>query len=187
MRFWISILFIFTLFATSVSAQGKLFTLEDLLPGGKTYTQFTPQTESRIQWMGDDLIFTDKSTLYLVNPNKPSEKKVLLTKDELNILFNKENLNLNQIYFISFPEKYSGLTGNKKDTGNPVFAMINIPDENKNVFFNLVNKKIVFELSTNKEWKNTYFCTENLSTAFTKENNLYIADSKGQIDIIAED
>ena len=105
MKFWIR-LFVFTLLAISVSAQEKSLTLEDLLPGGKTYTQFTPQTEFRIQWMGDNLIFTDRTTLYLVNPNKPAEKKEILTKDELNSLFNKENLNLNQIYFMSFPEKY---------------------------------------------------------------------------------
>ena len=71
-KHWIS-LFIFTLAATNLSAQGKSLTLEDLIPGGKTYTRFIPQTEYRIQWMGDNLIFTDTTTLYLVNPRTPSE------------------------------------------------------------------------------------------------------------------
>jgi dipeptidyl-peptidase-4 len=172
MKHWIS-LFVFTLVATNVSAQGKSLTLNDLLPSGKTYSQFVPQTEYRVQWMDDELIFADKTTLYLANPRKPFEKQVVLTKDELNRLFNKDNLNLNQISFISF--------------GDSTLAMIAFPEENKKVFFNLKSHAVVFELPANKEWKNTDFCPENKFIAFTKDNNLYVADVNGQIIPIAED
>ena len=186
-KHWIS-LFIFTLVATSLSAQGKTLTLEDLMPGGKTYTRFIPQTEYRIQWMGDNLIFTDKTTLYLVNPRTPSEKKVLLTNDELNHLFNKENLNTNRISFVSFPAKQTAIVkGNKKAAEDSVLAMITFPEEKKNVFFDLNSKTILFDLPTNKDWGNKDFCPENMYTAFTKANNLYIANREGQITTIAED
>jgi len=187
MKFWISSLFVFTLFVTNVSAQVNSFTLEDLLPGGRTYSRFTPQTEYRIQWMGDNMIFTDNTTLYLVNPTKPAEKKALLTKDELNRMFNKENLNLNQISFISFPTKILGLNLNKKNAEKQTLAMISFPNENRNVYFDLISKTTVFKLSTDRGWKNTDFCVENLQTAFTKENNLHIADADGQIITVAED
>ena len=188
MKFWFRLL-VFTLIALNVSAQGKSLTLEDLLPGGKTYAQFTPQTEYRIQcqWMGDDLILIDKTTLYLVNPGKPAEKKIILTKGELNRLFNKENLDLNQISFMSFPVKFLKLNVNKKNKGNSVLAMITFLDENRNVFFDFLSQTIVFELPANKEWKNTDFCPKNMQTAFTKDNNLYIADANKQIISITED
>jgi len=187
MKHWIN-LFVFTLISINLPAQSKSLTLEDLIPGGKTYTRFIPQTEDRIQWMGDDLIFTDKTTLYLVNPHSPTEKKVLLTKDELNRLFNKENLNLNQISFLSFSAKHTPtIKENKKITGDSALAMITFPEEKKIVFFDLKSKTILFDLPTNKEWENKDFCSENLYTAFTKDNNLYITNRDGQINTIAED
>ena len=187
MKFNITRIFILFLISTTCAAQTKLLTLEDLMPGGKTYSQFIPQTEYRIQWMGNDLIFTDKTTIFLVNPQKTEEKKSVLNKEELNKIFNKEDLSVNQISFISFPQKYSPQTGNKKNTDNSVLAMISFPEEKKNVFFDLNNKKIAFEIPVNREWRNTDFCTENLQTAFTKNNNLYIANTEGQIFTIAED
>ena len=174
MKFWISRIFVFSLIAATVSAQTKLLTLDDLTPGGKSYTKFIPQTEYRIQWMGDDLIYFDKTTIYLVNPQKPAEKKTILTNDELNSIFNKKNLNLNQISFLSFPK-------------NQVFATITFPDENKTVSFDLINKKIVLEFPFNKGWSSPDLCVENLHTAFTKDNNLFIADQAGRIIAISED
>ena len=182
MKRWINLLF-FILIALNILAQGKLLTLEDLLSRGKAY----PQTDYLIQWMGDELIFSDKTTLYLVDPLKPAVKKPLFTKDDLNRLFNKENLNLNQISFLSFPEKHFVLNGKRKIDKFQVLAMINLPDENRNVFFNQKNKTIIFEIPTNREWKKTDFYAENLHTAFTKDNNLYIADKDGKLMTVAED
>jgi len=182
-KHWISF-FVFASIAINVSAQGKSLTLDDLLPGGKTYSQFIPQTEYRIQWMGDELVFADKTTLYLVDPQKPSEKKALLTKEELNRLFHQENLNLNQISFISFPAK---LNEKGKTTGDFIFAMIALTGENRNAFFDLKTHTIAFELPANKKWENTDFCPRSRQTAFTKDNNLYISDTDGQTVAVAED
>ena len=187
MKHWIS-LFIVVSIAMNGFAQGKSLTLEDLLPGGKTYTHFTPKTEYRIQWLGDELIFADENALYSVNPLKPTEKKVVLTKDELNRLFNKENLKLEQISFVSFPANHSSvLAGKKKTAENSDWAMIAFPEENRNVFFDLKSQTIAFELPSNKNWKNTDFCLENRQTAFTTDNNLYIADTEGQTISVAQD
>ena len=181
MRHLLSLL-LFLSFFLNIFAQEKSLTLNDLMSGGK----FVPQTEYRIQWMGDELIFADKTTLYTVDPNKPTEKKALLTKDELNRLFNKENLNLNQISFVSFPAK-SSLNEKKKIAGDSIFAAIVFPEENRKVFFDLKSRKIAFELPANKSWKNADFCPENRQTAFTKDNGLYVADAGGQATAVAED
>ena len=183
---WINVL-VFISIALNISAQGKSLSLDDLLSGGKTYAQFTPQTEYRIQWMGDELVFIDKTTMYLVNPRKPAEKKILLTNEELNRLFNKENLSLNQISFVSFSVNNSVFNEKKNTEKNRILSMITLPDENRNVFFDLKSRKIIFETPENKEWKNTDFCPCNLQTAFTKNNNLYIADTDGKIITVAED
>ena len=187
MKHWIS-LFIFTSIAVNISAQEKSLTPEDLLPGGKTYAHFTPKTEYQVQWFGDELIFSDETALYLANPLNPTAKKAVLTKNELNHLLNKNNLNLNQVSFVSFPGKHSSISaGKKRNNENPIWAKIALPDENRDVFFDLKSQTIVFELPTNDDRKSTDFCPENRETAFTIDNNLYIADAKGQTITIAED
>jgi dipeptidyl-peptidase-4 len=174
-------LFIFTTINMPIAAQEKLFTLDDLLSGGKTYSRFIPQTDYRIQWAGDDLIFSDKAALYRVNPQQPAKKDTVLTKEALNRLLNKENLEVSQVSFVSIPPStFDQKAAKSKRNEESVLAAISLPDENRNVFFDLNSKQIMFEIRIHKEWSNADFCPENRHTAFTKGNNLYIADADGQ-------
>jgi len=188
MKRWICLI-VFTVIVTNGFPQGKSFTLDDLLSGGKTYSHFTPQTEYKIRWLGDELLLADKTTFYVADPQKPTEKKAVLTQDELNRLFHKENLELNRISFVSFPANQSPtLPGEKKtSTENTVLAMIAFPDEKKNIFFDLKSQTILFDLPTDKGWENKDFCPENRLTAFTIDNNLYVTGAGGQTVPVAED
>lgn len=51
---------------TSISAQQKSFTLEDLIPGGKTYTAMQPANLKTV-WWGDKLMRLDPETCYQLN------------------------------------------------------------------------------------------------------------------------
>jgi dipeptidyl-peptidase-4 len=164
---------IFILIAMTTSAQEKTFTLDDLLPGGKTYGNFTPKAGSRIQWYNDNLIFIDKEEIFLASPQKPEEKKLLLTKAELNSLLNGENLNIAQISFATLNDK--------------TVAFVSIPSKNKRVYFDLENKTIAFEIPFQQEWENTDFSDENRVIAFTQGNRLFIALPDGQHVTVAED
>jgi dipeptidyl-peptidase-4 len=168
-------IFIYTiiLMATHISAQEKVFTLEDLIPGGKTYMNFTLKNDFRVQWYDDELLFIGKEEILFANPQKPNEKKPLLTKTELNALLNSENLEVNRIAFTSFKDK--------------TLASVSLTKENKRVYFDLRNKTVAFEAATRREWENTDFCPENRLTAFTKQNNLFIAAPDEQIVTVAED
>ncbi|GHV22733.1 hypothetical protein FACS189428_5220 [Clostridia bacterium] len=73
--------FILSTFMT-ISAQSKQFTLEDLIPGGNTYAQFTPKTEQNVTWKGDSLLFFTKEEKWLANPENPDEK-ALFSSDEV--------------------------------------------------------------------------------------------------------
>jgi hypothetical protein len=68
-------LFLFILSTVmNISAQNKSFTLEDLIPGGVTYTQFKPQTDYDVKWKGDSLIFSNKEESYIASPKNPDER-----------------------------------------------------------------------------------------------------------------
>jgi len=166
-------LFFCLFFEMNTIAQEKTFTLEDLIPGGKTYMNFVLKTDYKVQWYGDDLVFSDENEFLIANPQKPDEKKPLLTKDELKTWLNKEDINLNHISF--------------RQSGNQTLASVSFPTEEKQIFFDMKTKSVAFEISWKKEWGNTDFCAENKHTAFTEKNNLYIANSDGKILPIAED
>ncbi|MDR3219866.1 MAG: S9 family peptidase [Dysgonamonadaceae bacterium] len=165
-------IFAFIGMAIQVSAQEKTFTLEDLIPGGKSYTSFNPKTTYRVQWYGDDLIFLEKEEIFLVNPKKPDEKKSLLTKAELNALLAQTNLEISQLSFTTI--------------NDAALAVLRIPKENKQVFLDLKHKTLAFETTFRQEWENADFCPKNRETAYTKKNNLYI-DREGQTITVAED
>lgn len=78
----------FLLIAMHISAQNKAFTLEDLLPGGKSYYQFVPKTDTDYRWAGDELFST------------PDEA--------LSALLEKENLKANQLRFLTIDGKTYG-------------------------------------------------------------------------------
>jgi dipeptidyl-peptidase-4 len=161
------------LMAMPVSAQEKVLLLEDLIPGGKTYSDFTPKTDFRVQWYGDDLAFIGKDTLFLATPAKPDVKKPALTKAELNALFDMKELEIGQISLVPVKDK--------------TLAAISIPKKNRKYYFDLSNKTIVFETPFQQKWENAVFCPENNLTAFTKENGLFIVGADGQITTVAED
>ena len=154
-------------------AQEKALTLEDLIPGGKTYQNFVPQTDYKVQWYGDDLAFSNEDEILLANPQKPNEKKSLLTQSELNVLLNGKETKLSDLSFVSFE--------------NQILATVFVSTEEKQFYLDLSNKTIAFEIQKKKDWANSDFCPENKRLAFTQENNLYISDTEGKIVTIAKD
>jgi dipeptidyl-peptidase-4 len=164
-------LFTFLFFEMNIIAQEKAFTIEDLIPGGKTYANFTPETGYKVQWYGDDLVFSDENEIFIINPQKPDKKKPLLAKNELNTLLNEKEIALNRLSFVSF--------------GNQILATVFMSTAEKQFYLDLKNKTIAFEITRKNDWANADFCTENRRFAFTQENNLYISDTEGKTVAVA--
>ena len=68
--------------STSLSAQDKLFTLEDLNFGGTNYHNMQPKN-MWLTWWGDQLIQTDVEACYTIDA-KTGKKATLFTLDEVN-------------------------------------------------------------------------------------------------------
>jgi dipeptidyl-peptidase-4 len=157
----------------NILAQEKALTMEDLIPGGKTYPNFIPKTDYNVQWYGDDLVFSDENEMFIANPQKPDERKLLLTKTELSTLLNEKNTGPNRLSFTSI--------------GNQILATVFIPTARKQFYLDLKSKTIAFEVPRKTDWANTDFCPDNKRFAFTQKNNLYISDTEGKALPIAED
>ena len=67
---------------TTMCAQDKLFTLEDLNFGGTNYANLRPQS-MWLTWWGDQLIQTDVESCYKID-TKTGKKTQLFTLEEVN-------------------------------------------------------------------------------------------------------
>ena len=67
---------------TTMIAQEKFFTLEDLNFGGTNYRQFQPKN-LWLTWWGDQLIQTDVEECYTIDA-KTGKKEKLFTLEEIN-------------------------------------------------------------------------------------------------------
>ncbi|MDR1762886.1 MAG: S9 family peptidase [Dysgonamonadaceae bacterium] len=167
----INLLFAILFLGLNIEAQNKTFTLEDLIPGGKNYPNLAVKTDYRVQWFGDKLVFSDEDAIYAAEPEKPDNKRLLITKQELGKMLGNDNVNLNSIAF-----------GRGKK-----LASIGLPRENKFILFNPETREIAFEQPLNREWEHRDFCYANNCAAFTVKNNLFIVDANGKAAPVAED
>ena len=62
--------------------QDKLFTLHDLIPGGKTQRRFVPDSIKQLQWSGDQYLYVKGDSMMCSEPTKV--EKLLFTRQQLN-------------------------------------------------------------------------------------------------------
>lgn len=150
-----------------IFAEKQTLTLQDLIPGGKNYFRFVPQSIRQLQWCGDSYMYVRNDSLILANPAKDSEN-VAFTLAQLNDTLQKYGL----------PET----------NGLPAFS---VPDKRKSeVLFNSNNYSVLYDLSTHKalakyalekDGENWEYDKAAGNYAYTKENNVFILTKNGEI------
>ena len=156
------LLFLLSLMS-SMSAQDKLFTLEELNFGGKDYHRL--QHENKwLTWWGDELIRTDVEECYLVDKKTGKETK-LFTLDEVNRWIKSDDMfHVRALFSASFPYPDQPLValGNKKS-----FLLLNFKTH-----------EVVWQDSISGQIANDWNEVSK-ATAYVKGHQLYVADAKG--------
>ena len=156
------LLFLLSLMS-SMSAQDKLFTLEELNFGGKDYHRL--QHENKwLTWWGDELIRTDVEECYLVDKKTGKETK-LFTLDEVNRWLKSDDMfHVRVLSSASFPYPDQPLValGNKKS-----FLLLNFKTH-----------EVVWQDSISGQIANDWNEVSK-ATAYVKGHQLYVADAKG--------
>ncbi|MCC8093880.1 MAG: S9 family peptidase, partial [Tannerellaceae bacterium] len=95
------LLFLF-LIPMQMIAQIRL-TIHDLIPGGKTYTDFVPATLNQLKWCGNAYIYVEGEEVIGVQPGKTG--KVIVSLSELNIAIGeqKKPIHLTKMPVFSVP------------------------------------------------------------------------------------
>lgn len=148
-------------------SQETPLTLEDLTPGGKTFSKYRAEMPRQLGWYGDKLTYI-KGDSVIVAPNTDKEKpQVLLSLQDINSgmgLNNDEALkSLNTIQFIS-PQSND--------------ILIATPD--KIYLYDFVTKKMMAAFLSLDGIDNHEWSEKSKMLAYTKDNNLYVQDSEGK-------
>ena len=158
------LLTLLTLFTLSMTAQQKLFTLEDLNFGGTNFRNMQPKN-LWLTWWGDQLVQTDIEECSLVD-TKTGKKKLLFTLDDINKWAEADdNHRVRSLASVSFPYP-----------DKPIVA-VNIKRA-----FTLIDfkaKKVVWQDNVSTQEANDWNATSK-ATAYVKDFQLCVADANGK-------
>ncbi len=139
--------------------QSKEFTLDELIPGGKSYYQFTPQMGIQYQWYGDKLISIKGDSVFVTpNPLKQDRRELFFTMGS--IAGDGE-----RVYSPSFPKDNSSIVRFYTTKGV--------------AFYDIESKQRVAKFDYPAGSENHTVSPNNRFVAYTKGNNLFIIDAEG--------
>lgn len=150
--------------STPLSAQDKLFTLEDLNFGGTNYHNMQPKN-MWLTWWGDQLIQTDVEACYAIDV-KTGKKTTLFTLDEINKWAESDDMKyVRHLMNATFPysDKPVVQVGNRK-------AVIHV---------DFKQKKVVWQDSISEQTANDWNAASK-ATAYVANDQLFVVDAEGQ-------
>ena len=153
-----------TLSATTMSAQNKLFTLEDLNFGGTNYANLRPQN-MWLTWWGEKLVQTDVEECYTID-TKTGKKTKLFTLDEVNTWAgSNDETYVRHLMNATFPYPDQPLVmlGNMKTV----------------ILLDFNAKKIVWQDSIAGQQAYDWNATSR-ATAWVENDQLYVVDGQGK-------
>ena len=153
-----------TLSATTMSAQNKLFTLEDLNFGGTNYANLRPQN-MWLTWWGEKLVQTDVEECYAID-TKTGKKTKLFTLDEVNTWAgSNDETYVRHLMNATFPypDKPLVMLGNMKAV----------------ILLDFNAKKIVWQDSIAGQQAYDWNATSR-ATAWVENDQLYVVDGQGK-------
>ena len=149
---------------TPMSAQDKLFTLEDLNYGGNNYYNLQPKN-MYLTWWGEKLINTDVEECYIVD-TKTGKKRQLFTLDDINKWAESDSVKyVRHLMNASFPypDKSIVALGNRK-----AFILVDFEA-----------KKIVWQDSIAGQEANDWN-PQSRATAYVESHQLFVVDAQGK-------
>lgn len=151
--------------ALSMTAQDKLFTLEDLNFGGTNYANLQPKNMF-LTWWGDQLVQTDVEECNIIDV-KTGKKRLLFTLDDINkwaesddsVCYVRHLMNAT----FPYPDKPLVAVGNRK-----AYILVDFKA-----------KKAVWQDSISGQTANDWNSASR-ATAYVEDHQLYIADGQGK-------
>lgn len=162
-----------SLFTILLMAQNKpQLTLEDLIPGGKNYSKYTVSFPKNTQWWGDTPIYVKGDSILTIPLSEKQSSILLISKGILNN-GREDNEKIGNVSSVSFPY--------------PEEKIVLILNGEKTSLYDLTKSAEIARYPIPKESSNHDFSKESKAFAYTKDNNLYVLNLKGQESAITND
>ena len=150
--------------STSLSAQDKLFTLEDLNFGGTNYHNMQPKN-MWLTWWGDQLIQTDVETCYTIDA-KTGMKTPLFTLEEINEWAKSDDERyIRHLMNAAFPY--------------PDKPFVQVGNRHAIILVDFKEKRIVWQDSISSQTANDWNAASK-ATAYVENHQLFVVDADGQ-------
>ena len=150
--------------STSLSAQDKLFTLEELNFGGTNYHNMQPKN-MWLTWWGDQLIQTDVEACYTIDA-KTGEKATLFTLEEVNQWTDSDDERyVRHLMNAAFPY--------------PDQPIVQVGNRHAVILVDFKEKKIVWQDSISGQTANDWNSASK-ATAYVEDHQLFVVDAEGQ-------
>lgn len=162
----IKTLLLFLILSLPMSAQNKLFTLEDLNFGGNNYRNMQPEN-MWLTWWGDKLVQTHTEYCSLVDI-KTGKKKRLFTVQEINQWAKSEEDANRHVYHLSsatFPY--------------PDQPLVAVAGRKSFLLLNFKTHEIVWQDSISKKQARDWNIVSK-ATAYVEDNQLFVVESNGK-------
>lgn len=161
----------------TLMAQKKQFTIEDLIPGGKTFYSLQPENKY-LTWFGDACIELGTDDCHLIEKDYGLKKDVPvlspLTLDNINsILKANGRKTISHFYNATFPF--------------PTFPGILLKNGNEQTLVNWMDGKVTWKIDLPYEASNIDWNKESLATAYVVNHNLYVMTSDGKVQQVSQD
>lgn len=145
----------------NLKGQEIALTLEDLIPGGKTYQRYQPTRPLNPAWYGDNLTYQKKDSIILIDES--GKEKTFITLEQVNS-------------YLELSEKLRSIVDVRLGKTKNIFVtttnyLYGYDIEKKE---DIANFKLLYSLD------DLDLSEESLHLAYTKENNLYIQNAKGE-------
>ena len=155
---------ILTLFALTMVAQEKLFTLEDLNFGGTNFHNMQPKN-MWLTWWGDQLIQTDVEECYTIDV-KTGKKKLLFTLDDINKWADSDDSvrYVRHLMNATFPY--------------PNLPIVSVGNRHAVIHVDFKKHEVVWQDSISGQEANDW-SPQSKATAYVEDCQLYVADGQG--------
>ncbi len=155
-----AMVFMAAILCTTLMAQDKLFTLEDLNFGGSNYRNMTPQTKY-YAWWGDMLVETGRETCTSINP-KTQEQQTLLAVSDINANLD-ESEKILRLDYAAFPY--------------PDSTIVMVQNAEWRMLYDWTKKRVTWKQKGGfdaGDWSSA-----SRATAYVDAHQLYVRDAKG--------
>lgn len=150
-----------------IYSQDVPLTLEDLIPGGKTYSKYRAEMPRQLSWYGDKLAYTRGDSVIIAPFSEKEKQQALFTLKDINANIKPDGDEL--------PKSLARIQPVSATSNDLMIAL-----SNKIYLYDYINKKVTAKFSSFPGMSDHDLSENNRYLAYTKENNLYVQSPDGK-------